>query len=83
MNYLSHSPFIFSYMGEQSSVVYINNPRDPLSYTFTDRYSAGKQYDVTITENQEGWCSDCTFGFSIRTTNETQWTITAELGYGR
>lgn len=35
-----------------------------------------------LTENEEGWCTDCTFGFSIRTTNETQWTVTAELGFG-
>ena len=70
-------------MGKQKSIVYVNNPRDPTSYTFTDYISAADSYDVTITEDQEGWCSDCTFGFSIRTTNETAWTITAELGYGR
>ena len=76
-------PFLFDiFAGKQMSQALINNPKDPSTYTYTETVSSDS-LKFTITENQKGWCVDCAFGFSIRTTNKTQWTITAELGYSR
>ena len=76
-------PFPFDiFTGKQMSQALINNPKDPSTYTYTETVY-GDTLTFTITEDQQGWCVGCTFGFSARTTNETQWTITAELGYGR
>lgn len=70
------------YYGRQNSVVTVNNPKDPSTYSYTTYEQYKQAIDFVITEDEEGFCSDCTFGFSIRTTNETAWTISAELGYG-
>lgn len=76
-------PFSFDiFAGKQMSQALINNPKDPSTYTYTETVY-GDQLKFTITEDQEGWCTGCSFGFTARTTNETQWTITAELTYGK
>lgn len=70
------------YYGRQSSVVTVNNPKDPSTYSYTTYEQYKRTIDFVVTEDEEGFCTDCTFAFSIRTTNETAWTISAELGYG-
>ena len=55
------------YMGKQQSQALINNPRDPSSYTYTETVNYRPSQRFTITEDQAGWCTDCTFSFSVRT----------------
>ena len=69
------------FYGPQKSTVHVNNPKDPSTYVYTQNVNYRNTISFTVTEDQEGWCTDCTYAFSVRTVTETTWVITAELGY--
>lgn len=73
---------IDTYYGQEKDSILLINPMDPSSYSYNVPVNYQFERKFVLTEDQEGWCTDCTFIFAVRTTKETSWSITAELGYG-
>lgn len=69
------------FYGPQTDSVKILNPLDPATFVYTSTINYRYDVSFTITEDQEGWCTDCVYAFAARTTNETAWVATSELGY--
>lgn len=70
------------YLGAVPGRLFIN-PKDPSTYTFYKEYRYLMQDQIIITEKEEGFCAGCQFGVVMRTQNETQWTLTSHLLYGK
>ena len=72
-----------TYYGKQVDEDLPVNPKDPATYSYTTTVNYQNTRSFTLTEDQEGWCTDCNFIFAVRSMKETTWAITAELGYGK
>jgi len=69
------------YYGMEVDRVLPINPQDPSTYSYTYTVNYQDKRSFTLTEDQEGWCTDCVFVFAIRSWKETTWAITAQLDY--
>lgn len=82
--YTSTGSFWYGYdvfYGPQTDPIRIFNPLKTSTYVYTSYVNYKNTVSFTVTEDQEGWCTDCTYFFAARTTNETAWVVSAELGY--
>ena len=70
------------FYGKEADSILPINPQDPGTYSYTATVNYQNTRSFMLTEDQEGWCTDCTFVCAVRSMKETTWAITAELGYG-